>query len=150
MTLLDRARTITARQFKALNTKGINFGGREAVKMQVYARSAAGSNPMKTSTAFAASGDPINLIPIDLEIGQVRDFKDGVLQVVGDARVEIAREDAAGNLLTMDRLLGKDLALEANKQLRYLIGNQAYTLADSRVKDLDGVTWQLTLQKVPG
>lgn len=150
MTLLDKARDIYTKQFKSLNAKGINFGGRESVKMQVYARSAAGNNPLKASAGFSPLGSPVELIPMGLELRRIRELQGGVLVDVGDARLEVARKDFSGNLLTMERLLGKDLALDGNKQLRYLIGSQAYTLAESNIQDLEGVTWLLTLQKVPG
>lgn len=148
MSLLELVQNIMAEQYSALNAKGINFGGREPVSMQIYTSTLAGSNPLKRSQAWQAVGQPIGLISIDTVIGQVREWRDGSLQVVGDARLEIARKSAAGDLLSIEQLQG--VGLDSGQQLRYFIGQQAYTLAGASVTDEDGTAFRLTLAKVPG
>jgi len=146
MALVDRLQRTIQNKFAALNTRGVNLGGRLSVALQVYSASKAGSNPLKRTSSFAPLGDPVNLVPIDLQIGQVQRWVDGALRVVGDASLEVARLDQDDNLLTREQLLGR--GLEADQRLRYVIGgSDFYTVANGMLEDRDGLTWLMVLKR---
>lgn len=147
MTLQSRLQDKITTTFTRLNASGKNLGGREAVEMVIFAKTQAGNNPMKkTDPTVSEVGTPVNLVVIDLELGDIRRPVDGVLTHFGDARMEIACL-VGETLLTRNQLLGK--GLPAGQQLRYRIDGELYTIAPGQLRDSDGLTWKLILVGTP-
>ena len=152
MTLLEDMQLLVADVYGSLNVDVTNFGGRETVKLVRYQKSGSSGHPLKNSAGWApadaADFPPVQLVPLSLQIGQATRWKDGLNQVVGDAKTELARYTADGlTEITLEMLQGKDVL--ANQKAYYLIGEELFSVENDNILDVDGLTWMLWLKRVP-
>lgn len=152
MTLLEDMQLLIADVYGTLNEDGTNFGGRETVQLVRYTKTESGAHPLKKTTQWAPADPdefpPIDLVPLSLQIGQATRWKDGINDVVGDAKMELARYTADGQTeITLEMLQGKNV--ETGQKVYYLVGSELFSVENDNVLDVDGLTWMLWLKRVP-
>ena len=148
MSLQSNLQTKIASTFSRLNASGKNLGGRLALQLQVWERTQAGGNPTKGTADLALVPDSeVDLIPIDTKLGAVRRFdkEKESLSIVGDVSLEVAYLDANDNALTREQLLGQ--LLLPGQKLRYLLGDEYYSVLDASFADDDGLSFRLALKR---
>lgn len=138
--LRDKINGTIHRTFQKLTDKGINLAARVPVNRQVLALT--GRDKHKgIPGSLQPVGTPNELVVMDLVIGQVVQWNDGMSSVVGDAFFETPQYE-----FTKGDLEGS--ALPEGQTLRYEIGGVFYTPINGGIRDVDGLTWRVTLKKV--
>lgn len=138
--LRDQITGIIHSTYENLTAQGINLAARYPVYLQ--ALSLTGRDKHKgIPGSLQPVGEPVELVVMDMKIGQVTQWREGANQVVGDAFIEvpqheISRADLDGSALR------KDYAI------RYEIDGVYYTPINGGVQDQDGLTWRVTLKKM--
>lgn len=111
----------------------------------MYYKRTRGAAPLEASAwALDADRPALPLTIIDSQLGEVSRWSDRAEKQRGDAWLEIARHSGATEL-TFTILTGKGLPNEV--KARYLINGELYHTTPGQVRDSDGVTWQLYLDK---
>lgn len=147
--IVEGVQSILTETFLDLNAQGINPGGRLLVNLETWGPAAGSVNKMKRGQLVLVADSEISLVPIDMKRGEIRrwDDKAGERKLVGDARLEIARNQPDGTPLTMDLLLG--IGLASDQELRARLGDELYTVTRGGVEDpVDGFSWFITLKRV--
>lgn len=125
--------------FQKVTEKGINLAAREIVYREILSLSGRDKFKGKPGT-LEVLGTPDQLVVMDLVIGQVTQWNNGMAEVVGDAYFETPQHE-----FTRADLDGS--ALPDGQQLRYKIGGVYYTPINGGIRDVDGLTWRVTLKK---
>ena len=138
--LRDKINGTIHRTFQKLTDKGINLAARVPVYRQIL--SLTGRDKHKgTPGSLEPVGEPDELVVMDLVIGQVTRWSNGVAEAVGDAYFETPQYE-----FTKDELECK--SLPEGQTLRYEIDGDKYTVINGGIRDVDGLTWRVTLKKV--
>lgn len=147
-TTYERVQSKLTSVFQRLNQRGINPGGRLAVNLELWAP-AASANKLKAAPLARVPDSDIPVVVIDLKRGVVKRWDESVgLSVpVGDARLEIARNQPDDTPLTLELLAGEGLT--AGQERRVRMGDELYTVIRGGVEDpTDSYTWFLTLKRL--
>ena len=148
MSIIQRAQQKITATFHRLNERGINPGGRLQVQLEVWGSAGESANKMKRGQLSLVEGSVVPLVPIDIRIGDVRRWDEqlGERKTVGDARLEIARNQPDNTPLTLEQLTGDNLP--AGQELRARVGDDLYLVVPGSVEDpQNGFTWFITLKK---
>lgn len=142
MTLLDEIRDIMEEVYGDLSKEEndlINFPARFKIERVIYQYDNANRLKGRRGSDFDLSSD--ELIPIDLSLNTVIDWKNGDHIAVGDAFFRITQK-----CYSRDDLTGSKLP--SDQKIYYLINDEKYTLVDGGLIDEDGITWKLILQRI--
>lgn len=146
--LYERIPATVTSVFERLNRRGINPGGRQSATLETWAPGVSADKTQLAPMAKVAGSD-IELVVIDMRRAEVRRFNEqlGAVVPVGDARLEIARNQPDQTPLTLEQLNGDDLA--PGQERRVLLGDTHYTVIRGGAEDPpEGFTWFLTLKRL--
>lgn len=148
MTLTERIQSKITKTYHRLNQRGITPGGRFTVNLEVWAPGTSANKAKKAEVELVPDSE-LPVVVMDLKIGEVKrwDDQEGVNKPIGDARMEIARNQPDDTPITWEQITGADL--EPGQELRARIDDVLYSVVTGNADDpADGYTWQLVLRRL--
>ncbi len=143
MALLDEMRELLSEVYAGVTTDGLNFAARVPIRFEVYALT--GGDPHKglPGTETLVTAKSLDVVPVDLVLKKQREWTGESLDFAGDARLEIVQAAP----FTRARLMGQDLA--AAERAYWVVDGERHTITNGGLADLDGLTWLITLERLP-